>query len=298
MTRPIISAIGHVALRVTDLEGALWTATNVMGLRESERVGEWVYLTNGADHHSLQLAAGDADALDHVGLVANGSEGLQELRMRLEAEAIPLVSDGPLDEGIAEGLAFQGPEGFTFEVYTGMRRDQPRYVPTGIRPTRFGHVNLYVADPAGLVVFLRRVLDFRISDHVGAGAFLRCNADHHGIGVGQAEPTRIHHMAWEVEGIADLARLGDVLDDHDRHLIWGPVRHGVGRNVAAYFVDFGSLIVEYYSDMQRIYDEATFEPGRWEREDPRFFSLWTRHDLGDFREHGLQPVVREPAARS
>lgn len=291
MSAPIVSAIGHVALRVQDLEAALWTATHVMGLREVERVGEWVYLTHGSPHHTLQLAPGAEGSVEHIGLEVEGEAGLAALRARLEQASIPVLESASVEPGLGDAVSFVGPEGFVFEAYVGMAHDQPPFVPMGVRPTRFGHVNIYLEQPQAMVDFLQEILDFRISDYVGPGAFLRCNADHHGIGVGQAEPTRIHHMAWEVEGIADLARLGDVLNDHDRHLLWGPVRHGVGRNIAAYFVDFGGLIVEYYCGMQQIHNDAEFVPAVWQRDDPRFYSLWARHDLPEFRDHGL-PVAK------
>jgi catechol 2,3-dioxygenase-like lactoylglutathione lyase family enzyme len=291
MRPPVISRIGHAALRVRDLDAALWTATEVMGLREVERDNGWVYLTHGAPHHSLQLRADDVDAVDHLGLEAAGAEALAEIRSRLSAAALPIISEGALDRGVRDGLAFEGPEGYIFDVYTSMSEDQPPYIPRGVRPRRFGHFNIYLTEPQPMIEMLQQVLDFRVSDYVGPGAFLRCNVDHHGIGIGKAEPTRIHHCAWEVESIADLARLGDILDDHKRHLLWGPVRHGVGENIAAYFVDASDLIVEYYSNMLRIYDDADFTPGQWERDDPRFYSVWARNNPDGFREHGL-PVIK------
>jgi catechol 2,3-dioxygenase-like lactoylglutathione lyase family enzyme len=288
-----IAAGDHVAIRVTDLEDALRTATTIMGLREVERTAEWVFLTHGTEHHSLQLAVGPMPGLDHVGLLAADEDALAEIGRLVSQDGLVVLSDTPLDSaGVETGIAFVGPEGFVFEVIAGMQKGQPPYAATGVRPRRFGHVNFYAREPGELVEFFQRVLGFRVSDYVGPGAFLRCNADHHGVGIGPADRSRLHHIAWEVESIAELARLGDALDDAGRHLLWGPVRHGVGRNIAAYFLGFDGLVVEYYADMQRIDDEAGFEPGRWSRDDPRFPSVWARHDLGDFRSHGLAPAER------
>lgn len=292
MQPAVVSSIGHAALRVRDLDAALWTATELMGLREVERADGWVYLTHGSPHHSLQLREDDVDALDHLGLEAAGAAGLAEIRSRLRDGPESIISEGPIDRGVEDGICFEGPEGYVFEVYVGMGESQPPFIPRGVRPNRFGHFNVYLNEPQPMIEMLQRVLDFRISDYVGPGAFLRCNVDHHGIGVGKADSARVHHCAWEVESIADLARLGDILDDHGRHLLWGPVRHGVGKNIAAYFVEESNLVVEYYCNMQHIYDDAGFVPGHWERDDPRFYSLWSRTDLEGFRDHGLGPVKR------
>jgi catechol 2,3-dioxygenase len=288
----VISAIGHVGLQVRDLDAAMLTATQVMGLRETKREEGWIYLTHGSPHHSLLLKEGPVDALDHLSLEAAGPEGLAEIRSRLRDESVTILNDGPITRGVEDGVTIVGPAGYVFEIFQGMEEVSPTYPATGVRPTRFGHYTIYLGEPKLMIGFLERIFDFRISDFVGPGAFLRCNADHHGIGVSQHEPVRMHHIAWEVENVNELVRLADVLDDQGDHLRWGPVRHGVGRNIAAYFMGFGDLVVEYYCEMQRIYNDAEYVPGRWERTDPRFFSTWARQDIGDFQRLGLPLAQR------
>jgi catechol-2,3-dioxygenase len=283
----VISSVGHVALRVRDLDAALWTADRIMGLRVSGSADGWVYLTHGACHHSLQLRAGDVDTVDHIGLEAAGHDGLAEVRSRVHAGGLPVITDGPLDEGIEDGFAFAGPDGVVFEVYVGMAQGEPVDGLTGVRPARFGHVNIHAPDPGPLIRTLQEVLDFRVSDLVRGGAFLRCNVDHHGIAVLPGPEARIHHHAWEVQTVADLGRLGDLLDEYGQHLIWGPLRHGVGRNIAAYFVDPSGMVVEYYADMQRIYDEATYVPEEWDMAGHRWWSMWAPLRPDDFTAHGL-----------
>ena len=53
----MISAIGHVALRVPNLDDSVRWATTVMGLREVARESNTSYLTHGGQHHSLSAAA-------------------------------------------------------------------------------------------------------------------------------------------------------------------------------------------------------------------------------------------------
>lgn len=291
-----ISAIGHVAVRVTDLDAAVQDATAIIGLRVSERVDDTVYLTHGAPHHSLQYIAGHENAVDHVALEANGAAGLAEVRDRVDRGGFEIVSDRPLDIGVEDGFAFVGHEGFVYEIYIGMAEDQPPCHATGVGPTRFGHYTFNPEDPEAASRFLQEILDFRVSDVVagGVGQFLRCNVDHHGIAVVKGEGT-LHHHAWEVRSIADLAKLGDLLDHEGRALIWGPVRHGIGRNIAAYFPQASGIVVEMYTDMERIYDEAGFEPRTWTTEDHRWFSLWGTHRPGMFRDYGLKPAARVAA---
>jgi catechol 2,3-dioxygenase len=289
MTR-VIATMGYTALRVKDFDTALSNATEIMGMRESSRTGDSITLTHGEQQRSSMLVPADADGVDHIALHANGPEGLAEIRTRLREEGILVLRDGPQSDEFTDGLRFVGPDGYEFEVYTGMRTGEPAFTPTGVRPRRFGHVNIFTPKPDAMVAFLERILDFRVSDYLGEGAFLRCNSDHHGIAVAPADSARLHHSAWEVESIADLGRLGDVLNERGQNLIWGPVRHGIGRNIAAYFVEPSGHVVEYYTDMQRIENEEVFVPGRWEQTDPDYFSLWWQMRPEGFREHGVAPA--------
>src|ERR1700739_3086372 len=193
-----ISAVGHVAIQVRDLEAAVEHATTVMGLRVTNSSQDRVELTHGREHHSLQYIRSDVDAFDHVGLEASGSDALQEIRARLTARGMPLLSEAPLDEAIEDGFAFEAPGGFVFEVYTGMPKDEPFFVSSGVKPIKFGHVNFAVEDPEALLEVLLEVLDFRISDRFRGGAFTRCNVEHHGIGVLRGPGVLAHH-AWGVE---------------------------------------------------------------------------------------------------
>jgi catechol 2,3-dioxygenase len=275
MRSSVIAAIGHVALQVRDLEGAVEHATTVMGLRVSDRSADRVDLTHGAPHHSLQYIRSDIDAVDHVGVEAAGPEAVAEIRARLSAENISLVSDGPLDDCLSDGLAFETPANFVLEIYTGMPQDQPiAYPGGGVRPRRFGHVNFAVPDPQPMLDLLVGVLDFRVSDYFRGGAFIRCNAEHHGMGVLRGSGV-LHHHAWEVENIADIAHLGDLLDGLGSNLIAGPVRHGMGNNIAAYIEGPGNVAVEYYTDMYRIFDESSYVPGVWDEEGYKWYTLWT-----------------------
>lgn len=288
---PIVAAIGHTAIQVRDLEAALWNATEIMGMRESARDGDSAYLTTGSEHHSIQYIASDVDAVDHLGFEAAGPEALDRLRQRLDEENVPIVSHRPLDDSVSDGVAFTGPDGYTIEVYTGMPHDQPNYIPRGVRPKRLGHFNLLVEDPHSMIEFFVRLLDFRVCDYLGnRGAFLRCNAEHHGLAILDG-PGHLHHHGWEVRSIAEVAQLGDVLHENGQSMLWGPIRHGIGENIAGYYADPSGLVVEYYADMEHIRNEHEFEPRTW---DPvashKWYSFWAplRPEAG-WRERGLPP---------
>jgi catechol 2,3-dioxygenase len=290
---PVIDRLGHLAIRVRDLDAAVREAIEVMGMREVRRDGDGVHLRLGDEHHALQYIAAEEDALDHLGLQAAGPAGLEEVRARVAAEGLAVVGDGVLDRhGLGDGFAFVGPDGVTYEVYVTMERGQAPYHPTGVRPTRLGHVTMHPQDPPAVCAFLQRVLGFRLSDTVGTdGFFLRCTSEHHGIALFRGRGT-LHHHAWECQSLGELGRLADLLGEQRRRLLWGPIRHGVGNNIAAYFLEPAGSVVEYYADMEHIYDEATFQPRVWDADDPWWWSRWAQQRPDGFRDHGLVPVAR------
>jgi catechol 2,3-dioxygenase len=179
------------------------------------------------------------------------------------------------EPAVKESIRFEAPDGHVIEVFTGMALDQPRHTGRGVQPRKFGHPMLKSERPRETQQFLERVLGFRLSDDVGDGTllFLRCNADHHGIGITKGGEG-LHHYAWEVENIGQLGLLGDVLEKNNGRFLWGPGRHGAGGNLFTYHLDPAGCVVEYYADLIKIYDEASYTPGRWEMSDYRFANLW------------------------
>ncbi len=273
-----IRRVGHVALRVPDLDASVRWATTVMGLRETERVDGCAYLTHADCHHSLQYIAAPAAALDHVALEAHDDEALDALVAALRQRDVTILATEPRERGIARAVRFPTPAGHVIEVFTGM---QPAVSAgagggAGIRPRRFGHPMLTCEDTGPTVAFFLDVLGFRLSDDVGDGTlvFMRCNVEHHGVGVGRAPRSGLNHYAWGVENLAMLGALGDVLAAEGASFLWGPGRHGAGENLFTYHFDPAGFIVEYYADMYQVWDERSYVPGRWRIEDPRAHNLW------------------------
>ncbi|TCK21973.1 VOC family protein [Pseudonocardia endophytica] len=291
MRAPVIADVGHVALRVRDLPAAEEFATNVLGLQVTERTDDTLWLSHGDPHHSLRYVAGGEDALDHVGLVAADTESLEEVRKRVESAGLRIVSDEPVGRGVDDGFTFSDPDGFVFAIYTRMR-PSGLSAPTSavLRPRRLGHVNFFVADPRRTERMLTEVLDFRVSDRMADGVFLRCNVDHHGIGVFPG-PGRIHHAAWEYPSMIEIAAIADLVDARGGSVLWGPLRHGMGRNIATYVLEPSGFVQEFYCDMQQIYDDALHVPGVWSPEGHKWVSLWGPHLTPDgFTELGLPPA--------
>jgi len=292
----VISEIGYISMHSGDIVASVQHAKDILGLVETGRSGNAVYMASASKrHHDLVYLDAPEHGVGQIGLIAANAAALDTIRARVRDGGYPILSDKPLHPGVSDGFAFVGPEGFMFEIYTDPQRVDVTL--SGYAPHHFGHVNLHPQDPAAMLRFFREVLEFRISDAIGEdfAYFLRCNSEHHGIGIIKGRGW-MHHHAWQLQSIAELGQIADRLYEHGERLLMGITRHGAGRNLAAYYVEPTGAVVELYTDMEHIYDDD--RPAvQWERSGGDWATLWATYDFTEFRSHGLFPATEAIEAR-
>lgn len=258
--------MGHVAMRVTSLERSVDFMRRTLGLRETRRDGGVAYLTSNEKHHELQLIAASEPGLDHVGLELESEDGLERTCERALAAGGRELPARDSEPGLGPCRRIEGPDDIVYELYAGMHRApiaKDAYLGSPVR--RFGHLTFHIAEPQDTVRFWTDGLGFRISDELEGIVWARCDVNHHGLAVAPLEGTpKLHHHAWEVQDVAALSHWCDGLAGQGLRLLWGPVRHGPGFNVATYVTDPDGGAVEVYTDLLKIYDDAGYVPIDWE----------------------------------
>lgn len=290
MSWGVIAEMGYVALQTSDIERSVRHARDILGLTETHRSGTSVTMASSRYGAARELVYTDApvDAVDRIGLVARDRAALGTILTRVTDRGHRILTTEGLAPDAVEGFAFVGPGGFVFDIYL---RGEPTAFDRGpYSPDRFGHINLHPEDLRGMLEFFTEVLEFRVSDVIGDdfAYFLRCNVEHHGVALVKGRGW-MHHHAWQAQSIADLARLGDRLYAAGERLLMGPVRHGAGHNIAAYYVEPSGVVVELYTDMEMIYDDDR-PPVIWPAEDRQWATKWSVYDFTEFRSHGLHPA--------
>ncbi len=123
--------IGHVHLKVANIERALGFYRDILGFEVTQWYGEdAVFLSAGGYHHHIGLntwmsrnappAPRNSAGLFHLAILYPGRRDLaQALRWLLDAE-YPL--EGASDHGVSEALYLSDPDGNGVELY----RDRPR----------------------------------------------------------------------------------------------------------------------------------------------------------------------------
>lgn len=121
-----VDHLGHVHLKVRDMERAVSFYGDVLGLSVSERVGEYTFFSVGDHHHDLALQAVGPDADDpgqgvglyHAAFEVATPEALAATFERLKQRGVEV---SPVDHGISRALYFDDPDGNGLEVYLDTR---------------------------------------------------------------------------------------------------------------------------------------------------------------------------------
>jgi catechol-2,3-dioxygenase len=150
--------------------------------------------------------------------------------------------------------------------------------PTPRPPRRLGHIVLTSTDVPASRAFYLDGLGFRLTEVVGngAGVFARCSPDHHNLLIMAGKVPHLNHYAFEMDDVDAIGKAAQaVLDEApDRHVV-GLGRHAAGSNLFWYLLDPAGTMFEFFSDMDRIEDEA-----RWvaalarEQAEPAGVKVW------------------------
>ena len=136
---PAVS-IGHVHLKVADLERALGFYRDVLGFQVTQRFGrQAAFLAAGGYHHHIGLNTWESSGgrppapgttgLYHVAILYPTRRLLADALRRVLAAGITL--DGASDHGVSEALYLRDPDGNGVELYWDRPQSQWPRTPAG-----------------------------------------------------------------------------------------------------------------------------------------------------------------------
>jgi catechol 2,3-dioxygenase len=120
-----IERVGHVVIKMRDLEAAKRFYRDILGMKiTDEREGFGVFFRFHEYHHDIAVFKVAEDAalpqknqvgLAHIALVADSFATVKSMYQRLKEHNVPIVRT--VDHGITKSVYFQDPEGNELEIY-------------------------------------------------------------------------------------------------------------------------------------------------------------------------------------
>jgi catechol 2,3-dioxygenase len=275
-----VERLGHVQVRVTDLDASCAYYTNVLGLKEVERDGDRAYLKawDEHDHHSLILRRAATPGLDHMAWKLETAADLEQIETRAERAGAHVERLPPgTQSGMGPAIRFGSPSGHDVVLFFGMEKvgnGLPKLNPMprpagliGIAPPRLDHMLVTTEHVPESAQFFKDVMGFRLveqvttDDGVQLCAFMERSRTPHDIAFVPGNDGGLHHFAYWLDNFSDLAGAADLLRMNNVNIDIGPTRHGISRGHTIYFFDPDGNRNEVFTG--GYYVDSDFEPITW-----------------------------------
>jgi catechol 2,3-dioxygenase len=145
-----------------------------------------------------------------------------------------------------------------------------------LRPTKLGHVGIYVKDLEKSKKFYTEVVGLKVSDELpGRAVFMRCGHDHHDTVLfqvsrekfsrSQNDRVELQQISYEVDRLDDLRQKAAELRALGIEVI-GPQQRGPGMDKTIDFPDPDGNTIQFYCDMDQTgWDDRSRPPEQWQR---------------------------------
>ena len=311
-----LAHLAHAELLTPKPDESLHFFVDIMGMTESGRQGDSVYLRGWDDyeHHTLKLTAAAEPGLGHYAFRATSP---QALRRRVAALERSGLGDGWSDGDLGHGPAycFPDPDGHRLEVYyetewysgaarscaprsrtrrsvsgAGRQRapDRP-HQPAGRGCAREPEVHAGIPGlPPDRADHLRRrlregVLADGLQQVVRRRDLLEDHYGAHG---------RLHHLTYAVDSREEVLRAADICLDNGVFIETGPHKHAIQQTFFLYMYEPGGNRFEVANAGARLVLAPDWKPVIWSEAERKKGQAWGLQTIASFHEHGT-PVVQQ-----
>jgi catechol 2,3-dioxygenase len=272
MSEVLLSQLAHVELVSPTPQATVDWMVGVLGLEETTREGQSVYLRGWAEwlHSSLIVTEGPETAVAHIAWRTYGPQDPELVAQRIDPE----LAIGWVDDSVGHGRAFRyhAPHGrHVHEVFWDAERysappekaerdllNRPQRFPArGAGARSIDHVTIATPDIHGDIGFYRMLGQrhtAQISPEPGFTVFstMTCNAirSTHDLGLVpdfSGATARSNHIAYRVDQRLDVERAAETFMAHDTPIEFGPGIHGIDEITYLYVREPGGHRIEINS---------------------------------------------------
>jgi catechol 2,3-dioxygenase len=316
-----IAHLAHVELLTPKPEESLRFFVDVMGMTESGRQGDSVYLRGWDDYeyHTLKLTGSKVAGLGHVAWRATSPEALERRAAVIEKSGFGKGwTDGDLGHG--RTYAFTTTDGHNMELYyetewykappelkPALKNQAMRFPARGVNVRRLDHLNLLTSNVTELRKFLEDVVGMRstelivLDSGVEAGAWLTVTnksydiaftLDHYGA------HGRFHHVTYALDSREEILRAADIFLENGVHIETGPHKHAVQQTFFLYVYEPGGNRVEVANAGARLMLAPDWQPIIWTETERKKGQAWGLKTIESFHTHGTPPIEQYTGPRS
>jgi len=272
-----VKRLGHVTFETPDVERQIDHYTEIVGLTVAAKEKDRAVLATHLGEEVVVLERGPRERTTALSLQVDVEFDMSQGRRALQDRGIKTEPRSNVTEGLKSVTIFNDPNGTRVELFSENQLLPASEKSNGAAPIKIGHIAFMVRDPQEMVEFYTKMLGFRVSDWAGDFfAFLRCGPDHHTVNFLKGDEQRMHHFAFELKDWAHVQGACDHLGQKDVPIIWGPGRHGIGHNIFMYHFDPDHRVVEFYTELDQMKNEALgyFEARPWHKDRPQRPKVW------------------------
>ncbi|HLZ08594.1 MAG TPA: catechol 2,3-dioxygenase [Chloroflexota bacterium] len=307
-----VAHLGHIELLTPNVEESLRFLTTILGMSETGRLGQSVYLRCFGDYErsTLKLTEHRRAGLAHVAWRTTSPMALARRAAALAASGLGL---GWIDGDVGHGPAyrFTDPDGHIMEVYYEAERfqlppgdgsrlkNQPqRYPGIGVGVRRLDHVNVLCEEVTQNRAFMEEKLGFRLREQVvlddstEAGAWLSVTPLVHDIAYtldATRSRGRLHHVAFATDNREDVLRAADIYLENDVAIETGPAKHAITQGFFLYAYEPGGNRIEIFSGGYLIF-APDWEPVVWTQAERSRGQAWGLQLPESFHTYGTPTV--------
>lgn len=313
-----VAHVGHIELLTPRPDESLAFFTSVVGLHETARSGDSVYLRAWGDYerHTLKLTAHTTSGLGHLALRVRDAGTLGKLVSHLEATQVAGQWVG--DDLHGPAYRFATPDGHAVEIYwetqrfvatpdvaTAFKNQPQRYVARGIAPRRLDHVNLLARDVGATRRLFQELLGLRLTEQIvfaednEIGAWMSATNKSYDVAVTQdrsGAAGRLHHFTYMMDSREDVLRAADVLVDAGVTIETGPHKHNIGQTFFLYCYEPGGNRFEIGAGGYLILD-PDWRPVVWNQTERAKGQAWGLQTVSSFHTYGTPPSSTDPASQ-
>jgi catechol 2,3-dioxygenase len=315
MTEPCydVAHLAHVELLTNKPEASLDFFVNILGLTESGREGDSVYLRAWDDYefHTLKLTASQTTGVAHIGYRAASEAALLRRVAAIDAMGCGIGwTEGDLGHG--RSYRFRDPDDHVFELYFETRkyeapsRERPslknqaqRQHGRGCNVRRLDHLNL-LAQEVGLIrTFMPKALGSRVTEEIRmndgsyGGCWFTVNNKSYDIAYTKDKTVargRFHHVTYAVDQREQVLQAADVFLENGVFIETGPHKHAIQQTFFLYVWEPAGNRVEVANAGARLILDPDWSTITWTEEERKKGQAWGLKTIETFHTHGTPPV--------